>query len=183
MPLLARKIDRDATWAEAEDYLNDEDFPYEAMYELREGRALGKGGLSLFECAGPADGVLAQVAASFYMSGDQKNAPSKIYFRFVHTDDLDRAQITYSKTKGKLLYAPLNDLHYDITGLTGPKALILAKLLLNSEQIEIPQKTITFEITRGLRVGSFDKSAAKEKCLHFVNSKNGLEFLEDRLKF
>ncbi|MHC2104412.1 hypothetical protein [Methylobacterium sp. CM6246] len=177
MPLLARRIDNDSPWADAEDQWENGDFPFEILHELRDGRS-GNGGLSFYECKARGDNVLKRLAAAFYMQGTQTQDPKKLPFRFVHTNDLDKYGITYAKTLGDIGDVALRGLHYDITELDGPKALTLAKLLLKRPPMVIKQADITINIAKGLRLGWHPSTAAKDKCLSMLNKKSAVKFSE-----
>lgn len=180
MPLLARRIDNDSPWADAEDRWENGDFPYEILHELKDGRD-GNAGLSFYVCKRRSDAMLKRLAAAFYLAGTQSQDPKKLAYRFVHTNDLDRLGISYKKTPGDVKDESLQDLHYDVIGLDGPKALSLTKLLLKRQPVVIKQMDITANIAKGLRLGWHHKSIAKDKCLLMLNKKSAIHFNEKTL--
>lgn len=168
MVLLARKIEGDSLWAEADDFWKDGDFPYFLLSEFADARQ-GKGqGMSVFEVSSRTDPKLRAVAASLFLGGGQSSAPRACQFRFVETADLDRIGIVYSQTRSNTPFQELSSAHYDLANVDGKKAVELLRILADQQPEVVVPSDLVSEIVDGI---------VRARFLHKTLNKEGLNHL------
>jgi hypothetical protein len=73
-----------------------------------------------------------------------------MHFRFIAEKSIEEIGLKLSKTEGTLKDEELNETHFEITGLTGPKAVKLMHHM-RSPVVEVRGKAIFDQIVLGLR--------------------------------
>lgn len=149
--IFARKIDKPHILAECEDKWVNGDFPFETLAELADGR--GDKGLSVYAVSSRRDERLRRLAVAMHMGLGSPGTPQNTQFRFVTEKDLAAIGLLVRQSKGTLKYhSDLNEVHYDITGVDGPKSIALMKSLMKSEPLVVPSVKIIDEIARNVRL-------------------------------
>lgn len=170
MSLFVRRITKPALWSDLDEpgLWAQGDFPFPALQELADGR---KTGLSCFELKTRRDPGLRRIAAALALGGSGKI--ENIQFRFIELTLLERLNLQAKKTEGKTPDKEVNNVHIEITGLTGPAAIKFARALRGQIRI-VKRDEILEEIVSGIRKGylKYDdvnkddvtKSLAKRYC-------------------
>jgi hypothetical protein len=170
VPLLARSLAAD--WADYCDCWNEADFPFEILSELSDGRAKG---LSCYEVNSIRDLRLVKLAAALWL-GTTGNSKKAYTFRFIHTDELDTASVSYEKTHGDLKIADLNSYHYEIKGLRGPSAVELAKIMSRGRARTIKNEEYLNEVAAYIRRGEYDGAQLQKDALNLLNKHGSISF-------
>jgi hypothetical protein len=97
-------------------------------------------------------------------------------FRFIHTNALDDANISYDRTPGVLKIAELNRYHFDIKGLQGPSAIALARIMRAEKPLAVKHTEFLNEVAAYVRNGAFDASHLTKDVLSLMNKVGSISF-------
>jgi hypothetical protein len=163
MALFARHIRFDTAWVEVSEdtYWEDGDFPFGALNELSEGRAKG---LSVFKVPSAEISSVVRIAAALCLASQDQETGRQMQFRFVEMRSIEEIGVYIRQNPGKLSDNELNERHFEITGLTGPKAVELMRRMRNPI-IQVNSAEIFNQIVVGLRERHFPPETIKGKLL------------------
>jgi len=166
MAVLVRQLTspRASVWAAAEDnqlWANGQ-FPFQLLHDLYDSR----GGLSFFEVTSRDDPALIGVAAALHFPAGNDKILSKdrvesVHFRTVHSADVQALGLTITATPGETRDSEVNKLHREITGINGPLAVELARLMAQNPTVDFKAAEVAGGISDGICKGYLH-----EKFLH-----------------
>ena len=169
MTVLVRDVisKRASLWARAEDkslWTNGQ-FPFELLHDLYDPR----GGLSFYEVTSRRDPALIRIAAALHFptaNKDSKQQVESVDFRTIDTADLQRLGLTMTATAGGTGDTEVNKLHREITGITGPLAVKLARLMCQCLNVSFSAAEVAGAISRGIRNGNLPEKSLHKNMLH-----------------
>ncbi len=165
MPVLVRRVTKGALWAAAKDPSKwaGDNFPYELLSELSEKTGPG---ISFWEVSSRRDPMLKRVAAALVLrTGGEARQVQSVDFRCMPASYPGTLGIAVSATDGRTSDQSINGLHREITGISGPQAVALAKRLCMSPSVAFGTSEVARFIVEGLRGGRLSETSITKDML------------------
>jgi len=164
MAVLVRELNsrKAALWAQAEEperWANGK-FPFEILHDLFD----DKDGLSFYETETTETLELARIAAALLFPSGAKSCRSPIesvHFRTIGVAEIEGLGLKVSATPGLTKSKVVNELHREVSGITGPSSIELARVMCRNPAAPVS----AIEVSRAIARGMIENELPSD-CLH-----------------